>query len=172
LLVPQPSTLVPVEEPNFQLLPPNPLELPAETRSPFFPGQKETLNLIPAPGPKLHPHSTRRSYPVSEPVESQQRLVPHATNPNDFIQKIKSGFLRLFPKKQLHKSPAASEAKSSRRSRSLSRNRRPKGKVSQKRLGRNRATSRVADSRTATRIDRTNKRNTIVRAPQKNPVLL
>lgn len=172
LLVPQPSALVPVVEPNFQLLPRNPLKLPAETRSPFFLGQRAALNLIPVPGSKRHPHSKRRSDSVFEPVESQQRLVPRATHPNGMIQKIQSGIIKLFPKKQLRNSSTASVAKSSRRSQSLSRHKRPKGQVSQKRLGKKRAASRVAASRISTGNDRTNHRNTLVRAQHKNPVLL
>ena len=103
LLVPQPAVLVPVEEPSFQLLPPNPLELPAVTRKPFSPGQKGTLVFIPASGSKLQSYSIRRRSPVSKPVALQKSLVPQVTNRNGVFQKIKSGFLGLFPKKQVQK---------------------------------------------------------------------
>ena len=170
LLVPQPSKLVPVEESNFQLLPPNPLELSAERRSPFFPGQKATLDLVPMPGLKRHLQSTRRSTPVSEPLESQQRLIPHSTPPNSLIQKIQSGFIRLFSKQKFRNSATASVAKSSRRPQSLSRYKWPKGQVSQKRLGKKRATSRVADSRISTGIGRTNNKNPVsLQVPQPIP---
>jgi len=172
LLVPLPSVLVPVEEPSFQLLPPNPLELPVETRSSFFPGKKTTLDLIPLPEPKLPPYSARRSSPVFAPVESQKRLVPHATNPNGLVRKIKAGFNRLFSGKRSRNFSSTSAGSSSRRTRSLSRNKSPKRQVSQQRVGKMRETSRVADSRTPKVNHRTNSSNTLVRAQQKNPVTL
>lgn len=172
LLVPQPSELVPVEEPSFQLLPPNSLELRAETRSSFFPGQKTTLDLIPIPGSKLHPYSTRRSFPVFEPLESQKKLVPHAINPNGLTWKIKEGFNRLFSTKQSRNFSAASTGSSSRRTHSLSRNKRPKGQVSKQRVGKKRERSRVADSRIPKGTHRTSNKHTLVGAQHKNPVSL
>jgi hypothetical protein len=158
LLVPQPSLLVPVEKPRFQLLPPNPSKLPAVTRTPFFPGQKGMLNLVPAT--------------ESEPLEPQQRLGPHATKSNGLIQTIKNSFHKLFSRKQVPSSSTASVAQASRRTRSLSRHRRPKGPVSQKRIGKRTTASKVAVSRTSKGADKTNSRNTIVRVQQKNPVSL